>query len=193
MDGSASGRGSRGGRGRGRTDRGRGDSGRGTPTGNHSQPRDPRRHNGDKDKTLDAIQKAIYSSASSQANVRQPRGRVEELARDPSSRDRSGLEQLSVRGWRQSKAASNADGGIESLIAFLEKKGTPPDSAANLRVRITKVCATPLSASHQRIRSVVAPSRLLSFQAKPQNVDRGYLNLSQIPSNTCSFKVVMPC
>lgn len=166
MGGPSSGRGGRGGKGRIRTDRGR-DSGRGTPTGSHSQPRNTRNSNGDKDKTLDAIQKAIYSSASSQANVRQPRGRVEELSRDTRSRDRGGLEQLSVRGWRQSKAASNADGGIESLIAFLEKKGTPadPSAAANLRVRITKVCLTPLSASHQRVRGVVALSRLFSFQA----------------------------
>lgn len=141
MGAATSGRGGRGGKGRVRTDRGR-DSGRGTPTGNHSQPRSARGPNGEKDKTLDAIQKAIYSSASTQANVRQPRGRVEELARDTSSRDRGGLEQLSVRGWKQSKAASNPDGGIESLITFLEKKGTPadPSAAANLRVRITKVC-----------------------------------------------------
>ncbi|KAK2765342.1 nuclear mRNA export, poly(A)+RNA binding protein [Arachnomyces sp. PD_36] len=142
MDGGSAGRSGRGGgaRGRGRSDHKRADSGRGTPASNHSQPRDSRRHNGDKDKTLDAIQKAIYSSASTQANVRQPRGRVQELARDTNSRDRSGLEQLSVRGWKQSKAASNADGGIESLVAFLEKKGTPadPNAAANLRVRVTK-------------------------------------------------------
>ena len=194
MDGGSSGRG-RGGRGRGRGDRGQNDSGRGTPTSNHSQPRDSRRHGGDKDKTLDAIQKAIYSSQSSQANIRQPRGRIEELTRDTGSRDRNGLEQISVRGWKQSKAASNADGGIESLIAFMEKKGTPPDPnvAANLRVRITKVCATPISAGHRRIRSAAALSRLFSFQAKLQSVDRGFLNLSQIRSGGCSFKVVKPC
>lgn len=142
MGAGSSGRGGgRGGKGRVRTDRGR-DSGRGTPAGSHSQPRNSRGPNGDKDRTLDAIQKAIYSSASSQANVRQARGRVDQLTRDTNSRDRGGLEQLSVRGWRQSKAASNPDGGIESLISFLEKKGTPadPSAAANLRVRITKVC-----------------------------------------------------
>ncbi|KAF7170897.1 hypothetical protein CNMCM5623_003363 [Aspergillus felis] len=110
-----------GGAARGRGKRARGDTGRATPAGGRPQARD---------RTLNAIQKAIASNADSQANIRQgTRG--------------GALEQVSVRGWKQSKAASNRDGGRESLIAFLEKKLTAPDSKAGARAKITKVCATP--------------------------------------------------
>ncbi|PWY82824.1 hypothetical protein BO70DRAFT_335796 [Aspergillus heteromorphus CBS 117.55] len=110
--------------------RARGESGR-SNTSNRSQAAN---------KAMDAIQRAI-SSNDSQANIRQG-GRG------------SGLEQAIVRGWKQSKAASNPDGGLESLIAFLEKKLSPSDSKAGTRARITKVCATPELAvtdmNHQR-------------------------------------------
>ncbi|OJZ92601.1 hypothetical protein ASPFODRAFT_40002 [Aspergillus luchuensis CBS 106.47] len=99
---------------RNRGKKGRGDSGRSQAA----------------NKAMDAIQKAISSNSDTQANIRQG-GRG------------SGLEQVIVRGWKQSKAASNRDGGLESLIAFLEKKLSPPDSKAGTRARITKVCATP--------------------------------------------------
>lgn len=114
------------GRGRGGK-RSRGDSGRGTFAGGQPQGRDQRRAGGDRERTLNAIQRALTGSVESQANIRQARG---------------GLEQVSVTGWKQSKAASNPDGGIESLIAFLEKKITPQDSKAAIhtRAKITKVC-----------------------------------------------------
>lgn len=100
---------------RNRGKRTRGDSGR--PSG----PRAP---------AMDAIQKAISGTTpSSQANIRQ-------------GGKGSSLEQVSVRGWKQSKAASNRDGGHESLVTFLEKKLNAPDSKAGSRARITKVCAT---------------------------------------------------
>ncbi|GAQ33590.1 nuclear mRNA export, poly(A)+RNA binding protein [Aspergillus tubingensis] len=94
---------------RNRGKKGRGDSGRSQAA----------------NKAMDAIQKAISSNSDTQANIRQG-GRG------------SGLEQVIVRGWKQSKAASNRDGGLESLIAFLEKKLSPPDSKAGTRARITK-------------------------------------------------------
>lgn len=107
-----------GGRGRG-AKRGRGDSGRSTPMGGQPYARD---------RALNAIQKAIANN-SSQANIRhgKPTG--------------GNLEQVTVRGWKQSKAASNPDGGVESLLAFLEKKLTHSDSKGP-RAKITKVCAT---------------------------------------------------
>lgn len=103
--------------------RARGDSGRSTPAGGQAPGRE---------RALNAIQKAITSNVNSQANIRQPRERG------------GGLEQVIVRGWKQSKAASNPDGGVDSLIAFLERKAVPtdPKAAANTRVKITKVCAT---------------------------------------------------
>lgn len=35
------------------------------------------------------------------------------------------FQTLEVRGWRQSKAASNPDGGVEDLLTWLEKKASP--------------------------------------------------------------------
>lgn len=76
----------------------------GRPSGsNRGQPRN-------KPIDSDLIQRAIYS-ADSQANVR-----------DHKKKTGGDLEQFSVRGWKSSKAASNRDGGLESLIAFLERR-----------------------------------------------------------------------
>lgn len=79
---------------------------------------------------MDVIQKALSdNTTSSQATIRQG-----------GKGGGSSLEQVSVRGWKQSKAASNRDGGLESLVTFLEKKLNAPDSKASSRARITKVC-----------------------------------------------------
>ncbi|KAF9886838.1 nuclear mRNA export, poly(A)+RNA binding protein [Aspergillus nanangensis] len=59
-------------------------------------------------KALDVLQQAI-SSHDSQANIRHGKAR-------------GNLEHVRITGWKDSKAASNPDGGIESLINFLEKK-----------------------------------------------------------------------
>ena len=50
-----------------------------------------------------------------------------------------GLIQLSVRGLKNSKAASNPDGGIKDLLAFLERKASA-DMPARETVKIKKVC-----------------------------------------------------
>lgn len=52
----------------------------------------------------------------------------------------SKLEQFSIHGWKQSKAASNRDGGVESLVAFLERRLNAQSKGP--RVKITKVCST---------------------------------------------------
>lgn len=88
----------------------------------------------DKEKTLDAIQKAVFGGEGNQANIRQ------------GSKDRTrdgGLVRLTVRGWKDSKASSNADGGIESLIGFIERKATSlaEQHTKFPRVKISKVCA----------------------------------------------------
>lgn len=109
--------------------RARGHSGRGNLTITSTQGRDQRKMSIDRDRTRNTIQKAL-SDSTSQANFGRPAVN-------------SGILQASIRGWRQSKAASNSDGGIQSLVTFLEKKITPPDSkaSANPRTKITKVCA----------------------------------------------------
>lgn len=103
----------------GRGKRTRGDTGRATG-GGRGQTRD---------KTMDAIQKAISSSSKeSQANVRQSKGAA-----------RANLEQFRVSGWKQSKASSNRDGGVESLVAFLERR-LNAITKSGPRAKITKVC-----------------------------------------------------
>lgn len=75
----------------------------------------------------DRIHKAISSGdATSQANIRQ-------------GATKARTEEFSITGWKESKAASNPDGGIRSLLDWLEKKSfsTKPG-----RKNIIKVCAT---------------------------------------------------
>lgn len=120
--------------------RGRGDSGRGSAFA------PGRKAVIDRERTINTIHKALSSNAESQANIRtiHPKGQI--------------LEQVSVRGWKQSKAASNPDGGIESLVSWLEKKVAPLDSKSMSKIsnnNITKVCATSASCGHQQIFTVI--------------------------------------
>lgn len=52
-----------------------------------------------------------------------------------------GLTRLIVRGFKDSKAASNPDGGIKDLLAFLERKASA-DTSTRETVKIKKVCLT---------------------------------------------------
>jgi nuclear RNA export factor len=56
------------------------------------------------------------------------------------SRLSTGNTTLQIDGLKSSKAASNPDGGLESLLAFLERKAAGQDSGSNRTVRIKKVC-----------------------------------------------------
>lgn len=84
------------------------------------------RESGKMELDRDRLQKAIDSGdASSHANIRQ-------------ATNKSRLEEISVTGWKQSKAASNTDGGVRGTVDWLEKKlPTKPG-----RKNIIKVCAT---------------------------------------------------
>ena len=73
-----------------------------------------------------------------------------------------GLDQIIIRGLQHSKAATNADGGLESLIAWLERKATAPNGEA---VRVKKVCVKSHIAGSQYRRSFTL-SGPLSFHAK---------------------------
>lgn len=63
---------------------------------------------------------------------------------------RDGLETISIYGLRQSKAASNSDGGVKDLIVFLERKAS---ERSNGPVKIKKVCLTSTFAGHQQFQS----------------------------------------
>lgn len=133
-----------------RAKRARGEAGRVT-SGGRPQPRD---------KTLDAIHKAISSTTDSQASIRQGK-----------SSAGGNLEQFRVLGWKKSKAASNRDGGVESLISFLERRMNTMTKSGP-RAKITKVCA-----GHEVAVTDINPRRLsapvfsrLAFQAWPSSI-----------------------
>lgn len=52
------------------------------------------------------------------------------------------LTSLRVRGLKESKAASNPDGGLKDLLSFLERKANGQDVESHRVVRIKKVCFT---------------------------------------------------
>ncbi len=92
-----------------------------------------------------ATQKAILRSmGSGAASIRGSKGGLnlsrifgEATKHGKGQDERDTLRQISVRGWKQSKAALNRDGGITDLLAFLERKATATDAQA---VKIIKVC-----------------------------------------------------
>lgn len=51
-----------------------------------------------------------------------------------------GLTELKVTGWNKSKASTNPDGGVSSLITWLEKKASNRLSSRVRTVKIKKVC-----------------------------------------------------
>lgn len=99
-------------------DRGRGGK-RGRGRGGQPQARDGLRSNLNQDR----IRKAMEGG---EATVRQAGNKPQ-------------FEEISITGWKSSKAASNADGGVRSTVDWLEKK-LPPSKHG--RKHITKVCAT---------------------------------------------------
>lgn len=70
------------------------------------------------------------------------------------SRITDGGVRLQVSGWKDSKAASNPDRGLESLLAFLERKAKDKDPKSNRAVKIKKVC----SLFDRGVMEVYAPS-----------------------------------
>jgi nuclear RNA export factor len=139
LDMDASGRG----RGRGRTNR--------SERGAHPSRPHPTKDNIDPSTMQRAITRAMNSG--------------DAILRDGPRDRRGGLDQISVRGWKESKAASNPGGGITELLSFLERKATPSDSPASERVRIKKVCLSSCSAGHKRLSNFTLTGSP-SFQAK---------------------------
>lgn len=101
----------------------------GTGAGGRAAGTGHRAHARNKQRDSDLFEKAIYS-ADGQASLQ-------------GSRKKSGsdLEPFSVRGWKSSKAATNRDGGLESLIAFLERRMNSFIKSGP-RAKITKVCSS---------------------------------------------------
>jgi len=68
------------------------------------------------------------------------RGMESKQANISESRITSGGTTLRIEGLSSSKAASNPDGGLESLLGFLERKASGLDAKSNRPVKIKKVC-----------------------------------------------------
>lgn len=176
------------GRGRGR---GRGaDHRRSTPnphTNEHGNPfRDSRRTKVD----LSAVQKGVFrvmgkatkgprASSRLVSNPGQIAGGMDKPAA-------GGLDQILIRGLRQSKAATNADGGLESLLSWVERKASGPNGES---VRVKKVCLTSHIAGSQYRRSF-ALSGPLSFHAKLSERRPRYPSHAASSRGTCNFKVI---
>ncbi|CAG7926148.1 unnamed protein product [Penicillium olsonii] len=82
---------------------GAGAGGRAAGSGGRAQARD---------RNIDLIQRAI-ASTDSQASIRQNRG---------NGKSKDHLDTFCIRGWKNSKAASNKDHGREALVAYLERR-----------------------------------------------------------------------
>lgn len=53
---------------------------------------------------------------------------------------RSGLAEIRITGWEKSKASGDADGGVSSLIKWMEKKASHRLGSRTREVKIKKVC-----------------------------------------------------
>lgn len=123
------GRGVRGAQGRGSTPRGGSSTGRGPRQGTFSGA---------------GIQRALAQAGA--ANVRSSSGRigtrgaVEEATGRSQRGRRNGMDEIEVKGLKQSEAANNPDGGISDLRRWLEQKANRHVTVDAEKVRIRKVC-----------------------------------------------------
>jgi hypothetical protein len=133
--------------GRGRGSRARGGHSGSQARGNASAGRDQSR-NGPQGGFFGGagMQQAILRGmARGDARVRGPRAGfgIASALSEATGRRRErdgGLDQIRVRGLKESKAALNEDGGVSDLLAFLERKANGPDTKPGDAVRIKKVC-----------------------------------------------------
>lgn len=98
----------------------------------------------------DAIQRSVLRSMgmtsgdklpqSSKHNTRITAHDRKSLLRERDSSAREGSAQVIIRGFKESKAAANPDGGIKDLLAFLVRKTSPSEGDTRDMVRIIKVC-----------------------------------------------------
>lgn len=64
----------------------------------------------------------------------------------------SNVGTVKIDGLKSSKAASNTDGGLDSLLSWLERKANAMESKSNRTVKIKKVCSSHRILGHERPR-----------------------------------------
>lgn len=67
---------------------------------------------------------------------------------------KGGLVELKVTGWEKSKASSDQDGGVSSLIKWMEKKASHRLGSKTRDVKIKKVCRRQHQRSADRLGSL---------------------------------------
>lgn len=86
--------------------------------------------------TAQGQQAILRGMRSQQANILESRI----TQGDGSTASRKELMDIRVHGLKESKAASNADGGLKDLLGFLERKASALNGAPARGIRIKKVC-----------------------------------------------------
>lgn len=120
----------------------------GRTSGAGHQPRGPRQSRNSLNH--DAIQRSVLRSMGMVPGDKLPQGSKHNarisahdrkpLLRDRDSSTREGSAQVIIRGFKESKASANPDGGIKDLLAFLVRKTSPSEGDTRDMVRINKVC-----------------------------------------------------
>jgi nuclear RNA export factor len=80
--------------------------------------------------SVNARSAILRSAASSDVSMKEAK----------TSTPRAGLIDLKITGWEKSKASSDADGGVSSLIKWMEKKASHRLGSRTREVKIKKVC-----------------------------------------------------
>lgn len=98
----------------------------------------------------DAVQRSVLRSMglatsdklphASKHNTRITTHDRKSLVKERDSGAKAGSAQVIIRGFKDSKAAANPDGGIKGLLAFLVRKTSPSEGDTRDMVRINKVC-----------------------------------------------------
>ena len=100
-------------------------------------------------------------------------------------RGREDLSEVIVKGFKQSKAALNADGGIQALVDFLERKSS---------VGIAKVCLICACSSPVVTGSIARATPVcFRFKSSPQNDDRDTRALPLSPTGDFQLQGYKPC
>ncbi|CAF9908957.1 MAG: nuclear mRNA export, poly(A)+RNA binding protein [Alectoria fallacina] len=88
-----------------------------------------------------AIQKAVLRGmGSSETAPRGPRSSLRNIrGRGIIRPTDEAWDQITVKGFKQSKAATNPGGGISELIAFLERKATHPDAPETVKIKKSRL------------------------------------------------------
>ena len=131
--------------------------GRGGRVGKSSGSANPR-----KDLTAGKGKGGILSAANQRAILKHA-GAGDVAMKGPKNAPSRGLAELKVTGWNKSKASTNPDGGVSSLITWLEKKASNRLSSRVRTVKIKKVRHNHCFPGHHRTLSPPVESDHLSF------------------------------